>query len=426
MRVISWSGLDKAARVAILARPAARARPDLVETVARILAEIEAEGFEAVRRWGRGLDRVEPFLLDMSPRLVEKARAELAKDDIAAIELAVDNVRSFHKQTRPVNQRVETQTGVICEKIWRPLDAAGLYVPGGAAPLVSTLIMLAEPARAAGVREMVVATPPRDGAVAPAIIAAAALCGVEALWAMGGAQAIGAMAFGAGVPAVQKICGPGNAYVAEAKRQIAARGGLATIDLPAGPSELMAIADDAADEALVAADLLSQAEHDADAQVIAVVRSDAFAAKLARAVERQLDALPRADIARASLAHGCIIVIDDVTDAITIANAYAPEHLALHIEDAAQTAPRFENAGAVFVGAASAEVFGDYIAGPSHVLPTDGAARIFGGVTVESFMRPQSVQTLSAPAAAMLADAAARLARLEGLEAHARAAERRR
>jgi histidinol dehydrogenase len=426
MRVVSWSGLDKAARVALLARPAARTRPEIVATVARILTEIEAEGFEAVRRWARTLDRVEPFRLDISPRLVDKARADLEDEDIAAIELAVETVHAFHERTRPVNQRVETRTGVICEKIWRPLAAAGLYVPGGAAPLVSTLIMLAEPARAAGVREIVVATPPRDGAIAPAMIVAAGICGIEALWAMGGAQAIGAMAFGAGVPAVQKICGPGNAYVAEAKRQIAARGNLAAIDLPAGPSELMAIADDAADEALVAADLLSQAEHDADAQVIAVVRSDAFAAKLARAVERQLDALPRANIARASLAHGCIIAIDDVADAITIANAYAPEHLALHIEDAAQTAPRFENAGAVFVGAASAEVFGDYIAGPSHVLPTDGAARIFGGVTVESFMRLQSVQTLSALAAASISDPAARLARLEGLEAHARAAELRR
>jgi histidinol dehydrogenase len=426
MRVVSWSGLDKAARLALLARPAARLRPEIVATVGKILTEIEAEGFAAVRRWARTLDRVEPFRLDISPRLVDKARAELEGEDIAAIELAVETVRAFHERTRPVNQRVETRTGVICEKIWRPLAAAGLYVPGGAAPLVSTLIMLAEPARAAGVREIVVATPPRDGAIAPAMIVAAGICGVEALWALGGAQAIGAMAFGAGVPAVQKICGPGNAYVAEAKRQIAARGNLAAIDLPAGPSELMAVADDLVDVSLVAADLLSQAEHDADAQVIAVVCSETFAARLAQEIERQLETLPRADVARVALGNGRIIVIDRLEHAAAIANAYAPEHLALHVDDAASVAPQFTNAGAVFVGAASAEAFGDYLAGPSHVLPTDGAARVFGGVTVESFMRPQSVQTLSALAAAKLADAAARLARLEGLEAHARAAELRR
>jgi histidinol dehydrogenase len=425
MRRADWTSLDAAGRKAALARPPRRSGGDIPQAVARILDDVEREGFDAVRRWARTIDGVEPFRLDLTPRLVDKARADIAREDIAAIECAVDHVRRFHAATRPADIRIEMSAGLVCEKIWRPLDVVGLYVPGGGAPLVSSLIMLAEPARTAGVRKIIAATPPRAGSVAPAMIVAGALCGLDALWAMGGAQAIAAMAFGAGLPPARKICGPGNAFVAEAKRQVAARG-LAAIDLPAGPSELLVIADASADMALVAADLLSQAEHDADAQTLAVVFSPDDADRLAKEVDRQLGGLPRADIARVALENGFVFLADRLEDAVEIANGYAPEHLSLHVAAPEILAARIQNAGAIFVGAASAEVFGDYLAGPSHVLPTDGAARSHGGVTVESFMKPVSVQTLSRGAASALAASAARLARLEGLEAHARAAEMRR
>jgi histidinol dehydrogenase len=313
----------------------------------------------------------------------------------------------------------------MCRQVWRPVRACGLYVPGGVAALVSTLIMLAEPARTAGVPERIVVTPPRgQDLVSPAMIAAAALCGVERIWTVGGAQAIAALAFGAGVPRAEKIFGPGNAYVAEAKRQIAARG-LAAVDLPAGPSELLVIADASTDADLAAADLLSQAEHDATAQVILVAIGEVSADRIVRALGRQMEALPRAETARESIGEMRVFVVRDREIALEIANRYAPEHLSLNLSGALEFVEGVENAGAIFVGASSAEAFGDYVSGPSHVLPTDGAARTSGGVTVQSFMKPLSVQTISAKAARALAPVVARLARLEGLEAHARAAERR-
>jgi histidinol dehydrogenase len=269
-------------------------------------------------------------------------------------------------------------------------------------------------------------TPPRaDGGAHPMMVAAAARAGLDGIWLVGGAQAIAALGFGAGLPKADKIFGPGNAYVAEAKRQIAARGDLAAIDLPAGPSELMVIADENANAAMIAADLLSQAEHDRDAQVIVVSTSAALSAHVADDVIRQLQDLPRADVARSALENSVSIIADDIDMALDIANGYAPEHLALHVEDAAGVVPKIVNAGAVFVGAASAESFGDYTCGPSHVLPTEGSARMWSGVMTQSFMKTISVQHLSITAARGLAAATARLARAEGLNAHARAAERR-
>jgi histidinol dehydrogenase len=412
-------------RRAALARPAARRDPRVVETVARIIADIERDGAAAAARWSTKLDDAAPTQIDISPARVAEAKNSLHTNDIVAIEHAVANVRRFHEVTRPADIEAAPFPGVSCRKMWRAIASCGLYVPGGTAPLVSTLIMLAEPARAAGVKERVVVTPPRrEGGVAPAMIVAAQLCAVETIFVIGGAQAIAALAYGAGVPRADKIFGPGNAYVAEAKRQIAALG-VAAIDLPAGPSELFVIADACADAALVAADLLSQAEHDADAQVILAATDAAKLAEIDAAIEAQIVSLPRARIAASSLAHMRRFIARNASEAVDIANAYAPEHLSLQIEAPELALERIENAGAVFMGAASAETFGDYLAGPSHVLPTDGAALAFSGVTLEFFMKCLSVQQLSAPAARALAPDAARLARLEGLEAHARAAERR-
>jgi histidinol dehydrogenase len=425
MRRYEWSALSENERRAALARPVRRTDSRIVEVVGAIIADVERGGAEAVSRWSEKLDGAAPVAIELGESAVAGARRKLAPDDLKAIELAVDNVRRHHEAMRP--RAIETLPfdGVMCRQVWRPVRACGLYVPGGVAALVSTLIMLAEPARTAGVPERIVVTPPRgQDLVSPAMIAAAALCGVERIWTVGGAQAIAALAFGAGVPRAEKIFGPGNAYVAEAKRQIAARG-LAAVDLPAGPSELLVIADASTDADLAAADLLSQAEHDATAQVILVAIGEVSADRIVRALGRQMEALPRAETARESIGEMRVFVVRDREIALEIANRYAPEHLSLNLSGALEFVEGVENAGAIFVGASSAEAFGDYVSGPSHVLPTDGAARTSGGVTVQSFMKPLSVQTISAKAARALAPVVARLARLEGLEAHARAAERR-
>jgi histidinol dehydrogenase len=286
--------------------------------------------------------------------------------------------------------------------------------------------MLALPARAAGVGELVVVTPPSAEGLSPLVALAAELCGIEAVWTVGGAQAIAALAFAAGdIPAVAKICGPGNAWVAEAKTLVASLAGGPAIDMPAGPSELMVIADDSADPAVVAADLLSQAEHDPSAQVLLATPCAALARGVEAEVARQVRLMPRADIAERALCAARILLTADVPEAIDIANAYAPEHLSLAVADAEALVPQVRNAGAVFAGPLAAETFGDYLAGSSHVLPTDGAARAWSGVSVHTFLKAMTVQTVTPEAAARMASPAATLARLEGLEAHARAADAR-
>jgi len=287
--------------------------------------------------------------------------------------------------------------------------------------------MLAVPARAAGVEEIVAVTPPRpEGGLDPAIAIAAELCGIDAVWTVGGAQAIAALALGAGdIPRVPKICGPGNAFVAEAKNHLASLPGGLAIDMPAGPSELLVIADGTADGELVAADLLSQAEHDASAQVLLVTTSSALASEVERRLGDLTPSLPRAAIAAASLEAARIIVAENLDQAVEIANLYAPEHLSLAVDDPDALVPLVRNAGAVFAGHYAAETFGDYLAGSSHVLPTDGAARAWSGVSVYTFLKAISVQHVTRGAARRLAAPAAALARLEGLEAHARAAEAR-
>lgn len=426
MRRYQWSALTEPERIVALARPARRTDPRVVATVAAIIAEVESDGAAAVARWSQKLDGAAPLAIEINPDAVRAARGRLDAADLGAIELAVDNVRRHHEAARPREIETAPFAGVRCRQVYRPIRSCGLYAPGGAAPLVSTLIMLAEPARIAGVRERIVVTPPRkDDRLAPAMIAAAALCGVDRIWSIGGAQAIAALAFGAGLPRADKICGPGNAYVAEAKRQIAARGDAASIDLPAGPSELLVIAGPSSDPAIVAADLLSQAEHDRDAHVVLVALDNAIADAVIQEIGDQIETLPGAPVARESIREMTVFLADGKASAIDIANRYAPEHLSLNVDDPVPLVDAIANAGAIFVGPASAESFGDYVAGPSHVLPTDGAARAFGGITVQSFMKTISVQTISADGARVLAPAAARLARLEGLEAHARAAERR-
>ena len=425
MKTLAWSNLSQADRTAALARPAARRSPELIDGVRAIIEEVRTGGWEALCRVAERIDGAAPQCIAVAPVAAE-ARRSLPAEAVAAMELAARNIRAFHEASRPADTRLETMPGLVVEKLWRPLERVGLYVPGGATPLFSTLLMLALPARAAGVEDIVVVTPPGPNGLAPAIALAAELCGVEQVWTVGGAQAIAALAFGAGdIPACPKICGPGNAWVAEAKAQVSALPGGPAIDMPAGPSELMVIADATASAAMVAADLLSQAEHDSSAQVLLVSTDEGLAAAVEQELNRQLPLLPRRALAEQALQHGHILIATDLQEAAGIANAYAPEHLCLALDDAAALVPLIRNAGAVFAGHAAAETFGDYLAGSSHVLPTDGAARAWSGITTHSFMKAMSVQHVSSQAGKALAASAATLARLEALEAHARAADAR-
>ena len=428
--IIDWSALDAAGRRAALARPARRSDAQVTDGVRAIFDDVQARGGTAVTDWSVKLDGAAPRRIAITEQLVADARADLPPAATRALRIAAENVRIFHQATRPEDSAwIETRPGVRSKIAWRPLGSAGLYVPGGTAPLFSSLLMLAIPAQVAGVERRVAVTPPsKDGRPHPAMIVAAAEAGLDDLWLIGGAQAIAALTFGAvlddgEIEPVAKLFGPGNAWVAEAKKQAAALPGGPGVDMPAGPSELLVIADRDADAVVAAADLLSQAEHDADAQVVLVSESKGLIDAVLAEIALQLETLPRAEIARAALAEGRIIRVRSIAEACEVSNLYAPEHLAIQTLDADQWVPRITAAGAVFVGPNAAETLGDYAAGPSHVLPTDGGARTMGGVTTTSFMTSMSVQCVTAAGAAALGPVAAQLARMEGLEAHARAAD---
>ena len=421
-----WSELDEVARAAALARPPARVDPALREEVRAIVEDVRARGWEGLVAQAERIDGSPPGRVPVA-EAAEEARRTLSTGQLRAIEMARRNIAAFHKDARPADRLVETMPGVEVRTLWRPLDSVGLYIPGGRTPLFSTLLMLALPARAAKVAEIVAVTPPLPGGgLDPVIALAADLCGISAIWTVGGAQAIAALAFGAGpILRVAKICGPGNAWVAEAKAYVSSVSGGPAIDMPAGPSELLVIADAGADPAIVAADLLSQAEHDAGAQVILVTDSRELSEAVRLELDNQIGSLPRPGIAVSALESARLILAGSLGEAVEIANLYAPEHLALAVAEPEPLVAQVRNAGAVFAGRAAAETFGDYLAGSSHVLPTDGAARAWSGVSVQSFMKAISVQQVSEEAARRLAVPAATLARLEGLEAHARAADAR-
>ena len=427
MKILDWSKLDTVERTEALSRPAQRGDPALKKAVRAIVERVRGGGWDALAAEAQRLDGAPPRLEPVAPEAAE-ARRLLDQEQDAAVELAASNIARFHDRSRPADIEVETLPGLTVRKLWRPIDRVGLYVPGGKTPLFSSLLMLALPARAAGVGELITVTPPRpQGGLDPAVALAAELCGIEAIWTVGGAQAVAALAFGAGeIPSVAKICGPGNAWVAEAKTYVSSLPGGPAIDLPAGPSELFVIADRSADPATVAIDLLSQAEHDAAAQVLLATDSEEMADEVLAEVHAQAARLPRCEAVNGALANARIILTAGVDQAVEIANSYAPEHLALAVEDADALVTRIRNAGAVFAGRNAAETIGDYLAGSSHVLPTDGAARAWSGVSVYTFLKAMSVQTLTPEAADRVAAPAAILARLEGLEAHARAAEARR
>ena len=427
MRPCNWNQLSGADRSALLQRPAVADDAEIRGRTQAIVQDVREGGDAALRRLTMLYDRADVETLRVSPAELAEAGRQLDADDLDAIELAIANVRRFHEAQTPVPIRVETMSGVACERVSHPLDAVGLYVPAGTAPLPSAAIMLAVPASIAGCPVRVMCTPPRpDGSADPAVLIAASLAGVRDIFKVGGAQAVAALAYGTeSIPKVGKIFGPGNAWVTCAKSLVSADPGGAAIDMPAGPSEVLVIADDQASAEFVASDLLSQAEHGIDSQVVLVSTSARLAAEVADEVDDQLALLSRADIARQALENSPIIVVDNIETAIAISNDYAPEHLIIQVDNARSLLPAVRNAGSVFLGPWTPESVGDYCSGTNHVLPTYGFARNFSGLGVDQFMRQMTVQELSREGLESLGDAVVRLASLEGLDAHAAAVTRR-
>ena len=427
MKACNWNDLTEAERTALLQRPAVADDDEIRPSTAAIIREVREDGDAALRRLTSQYDRADIEELRVSKAELAEAGRQLEGEDIDAIELAIGNVRRFHEAQKPASIRVATMEGVVCERLSHPLDAVGLYVPAGTAPLPSAAIMLAVPAAIAACPVRVLCTPPRpDGTADPAVLVAASLAGIRDIFKVGGAQAIAAMAYGTdSIPKVGKIFGPGNAWVTCAKSLVSADPAGAAIDMPAGPSEVLVIADETASPEFVASDLLSQAEHGVDSQVVLVTTSADIATAVAAEVESQLAILSRADIAREALGHSRIIVVDDLDAAVAVSNAYAPEHLIIQVENPRSLLPGVRNAGSVFVGPWTPESVGDYCSGTNHVLPTYGFARNYSGLGLDQFMRQMTVQELTREGLAGLGDAVVRLADLEGLDAHAAAVTRR-
>ena len=393
---------------------------DVAGTVSAILADVRERGDAAVLDYTRRFDRLEltAATLRVSAAEMEAAARACEPETLDALELAAARIRDFHGRQLPEDLEYVDEAGLRLGYRWTPVVVAGLYVPGGTAAYPSSVLMNALPAKVAGVDRLVMVVPAPDGVLNPLVLAAARVAGVDEVYRIGGAQAVGALAFGtATIPAVDKIVGPGNAYVAEAKRQVF---GIVGIDMIAGPSEILVLADGANDPAWIAADLLSQAEHDTAAQAILITDDNAFAAAVMDAVEGHLRTLERAEMARQSWnTHGCVITVGDLNDAVPLVDRIAPEHLEVATGDADALAAKIRNAGSIFLGRFTPEAVGDYVAGPNHVLPTARSARFSSGLSALDFLKRSSLIRCDADSLARVGPAAVTLARAEGLGAHA-------
>jgi histidinol dehydrogenase len=420
MKRLDWSLLDEDGRGQALSRPPLSRSDALRISVQAIIADVRARGDAALRGYAASFDNAIIEAIEVSEREFEAAAASTDPALKQAIAEAAARIEAFHRAGMVVDFALETAPGLRVERVSRAIARAGLYVPAGSAPLPSTVLMLAIPARIAGCREVVLCTPPRgDGTCDPAVLHAARLCGVHRVFKAGGAQAIAAMACGTeSVPCCDKLFGPGNAFVTEAKLQVAADPDGVAIDMPAGPSEVLVIADDAADPRFVAADLLSQAEHGPDSQVLLVSDSPVLLDAAEREVARQCAALPRAAIAGKALQHSRLIKVGSIREAFVLSNRYAPEHLIVQVRDARGWLDAIESAGSVFLGPWTPESLGDYCSGSNHVLPTYGWARSCSGVSVAGFQKQITVQACSADALRAVGPCAETLASAEGLEAH--------
>ncbi|WP_024552614.1 histidinol dehydrogenase [Franconibacter helveticus 513] len=414
--LIDWNRCDTAQQRALLTRPAVAASDSVTRTVADILDNVKARGDAALREYSAKFDKTDVTALKVTAEEIDAAAARLGDEIKEAMAVAVANIERFHLAQRLATVDIETMPGVRCQQVTRPVASVGLYIPGGSAPLFSTVLMLATPARLAGCGNVVLCSPPP---IADEILYAAKLCGVQDVFKAGGAQAIAALAFGSEtVPKVDKIFGPGNAYVTEAKRQVSQRLDGAAIDMPAGPSEVLVIADSGATPDFVASDLLSQAEHGPDSQVILLTPDNAMAQAVSEAVERQLAALPRAETARKALSASRIIIARDLAQCVEISNQYGPEHLIIQTRNARELVDSITSAGSVFLGDWSPESAGDYASGTNHVLPTYGYTSTYSSLGLADFQKRMTVQELSKQGFASLAKTIETLAAAEQLTAH--------
>lgn len=420
---IIWAELDEDARRAVLERPAVHVGMEVRATVDRIIAAVRRGGDQEVLRITAELDGVSLAALRVTEEEANVAAAAVPVQARSALDIAIGNIRRFHAQQGSEPIRVETAPGVVCERTVRPIRAVGLYVPAGSAPLPSTAIMLAVPAAIAACPVRVMCTPPRrDGCADPAVVTAARACGVSEIFKVGGAQAIAAMAYGTEtIPKVDKIFGPGNSWVTAAKQAVASDPAGAALDMPAGPSEVMVVADAGADPRFVALDLLAQAEHGPDSQVILVTDDPMLADRVRAAIGAALPGLSRRAIIERALAHSRAVLVAGIDQAIVVANRYAPEHLILQIDEARRWAGEVQTAGSVFLGPWTPESVGDYCSGTNHVLPTYGYARAYSGLSVADFQRRMTLQELTRSGLDGLASTVETLALLEGLDAHAEA-----
>lgn len=419
MRTVVWQSLSEAQQESILERPAITEGANITAAVAQVIAKVRSEGDAALFELTEKFDRVKPASLRVSREEMDAAAARLSETMKQALEQAYNNISKFHKAQKAQPIKVETMPGVVCEQVTRPINKVGLYIPGGSAPLPSTVLMLGVPAQIAGCRKVVLCSPPP---IADEILYVAKLCNIDEVYNLGGGQAIAAMAYGTEtVTKVDKIFGPGNAYVTEAKRQVSNDFRGAAIDMPAGPSEVLVIADETADADFIAADLLSQAEHGPDSQVVLVTPSPVLADQVTDSVQKQLKVLSRASIAEKALASSLIIIAESLTQAVSISNYYGPEHLIVQTRNPRELVPLLDNAGSIFLGDWSPESVGDYASGTNHVLPTYGYTRTYSSLGLADFSKRMTVQELTAYGLQLLAPTVVTMAEAEGLDAHKRA-----
>ena len=415
MKVIKYPSKEKWAE--ILRRPALNTE-SLFDTVRGIIDRVRTEGDKAVIEYEATFDKAELTSLAVTNEELEEGVALVSEELKAAISLAKQNIERFHAAQKFVGKKVETMPGVTCWQKAVGIEKVGLYIPGGTAPLFSTVLMLAVPAKIAGCKDIILCTPPDSkGKIHPAILFAARLAGVDRIFKAGGVQAIAAMAYGTeSIPKVYKIFGPGNQYVTAAKQLVSLRD--VAIDMPAGPSEVEVLADDSANPVFVAADLLSQAEHGVDSQAILITTSERLQAAVVEEVERQLAELPRREIAEKSLANSKLILVNDMDEAVELTNEYAPEHSIVETSDYMEVAERVVNAGSVFLGSFSPESAGDYASGTNHTLPTNGYAKAYSGVSLDSFIRKITFQEICSDGMKAIGPAIETMAANEQLDAH--------
>ncbi len=419
MRTVIWDDISNDEKVQTLTRPAVSTKLDIAGIVSEIVSRIKAEKDKALLEYTAKLDHVTDGKIKLTDAEIEEKINRVPEDLKNALIHARENIATFHKQQKTPPVVVHTQPGITCELHTHAIDKVGLYVPGGSAPLVSTVLMLAVPAQIAGCKKVILCSPPP---VADEIVFAAKLCGVQEIYTIGGAQAIAAMAYGTEtVTKVDKIFGPGNAFVTEAKKQVSKDNQGASIDMPAGPSEVLVMADGKANPAFVAADLLSQAEHGPDSQVILVTDSQELNENVQKELDRQLELLPRKEIATKALSSSRAIICSDLNEGCEISNTYAPEHLILQVENARSYLPNLRNAGSIFVGEWTPEAVGDYASGTNHTLPTYGYAKTYSSLGLADFERRYTVQELTHDALSSLEKTVVEMTNAEGLMAHQRA-----